>query len=251
LTKEESAALEALVEAARSVPSVAREPFDAIATAIDPNWSVFHPGLPGRQLDIYPGDMNGLDRAGMFITRSKVGGRWQFDLSETALRFYDRLKVQRGAPLTRIQDPLRRYMNGDRFRKRHAEAHDKWVLAEGLLWKADSEAQYTAIGHHCREAMQAFGTSLLQAFPTPSAPSEITATKNRIEAVLRLHSPFTGRRAAFLDAVLGMWNATIDLAQRQEHGLAAGPATPLTWEDGRRLVQHTASAMYEIDSVLP
>jgi hypothetical protein len=51
------------------------------------------------------------------------------------------------------------------------------------------------------------------------------------------------------EAIIGYWGAVSDLAQRQEHG-AQKEGDPLTLEDSRRLVFHTAFVMYELDRLV-
>ena len=48
---------------------------------------------------------------------------------------------------------------------------------------------------------------------------------------------------------MAYWGTLSDLVQRQEHG-AAKEGEPLTWEDGQRVVFHTAIVMWEIDRSL-
>jgi hypothetical protein len=250
MTDEQEVALAAMVEASRGLPGSKREPFTALSSPLDGSFTVLHPGLPGRELAVYPADLVELELAGMLLIHNRSKGHWYFDLSSAAFTTYSALNSRRGQPLDRIEQPVRRYLAGDRFRTRHAEAHGKWEQAEALLWGSDSGGHYTTIGHLCREAMQLFGSSLLHHYPTADAPTDSEATKNRIEAVIRRHTALGKRRQQFLEDVLALWKSVVDLGQRQEHG-AAKESDPLTWEDGRRLVQYTAITMHEIDGLLP
>lgn len=250
MTDQQEIVLMALVEAARGLPGGRREPFTAFATATSNDLSVLHAGLPGRELEVYPADLEELAADGMLIIHSRDRGHWNFDISSLAFNKYSALKLRTGKPVERAEEPIRRYLSGDRFRNRHQEANAKWEQAETLLWGSDSTLQLTAIGHHCREAMQAFGTSLLDRFPTDGAPADPAATKARISAVVQKHATLGSRREAFMMELLGLWQAVVDLGQRQEHG-AAKEGDPLTWEDGSRLVLYTSLVMYELDRLLP
>lgn len=250
MTDQQETVLMALVEAARALPGGRREPFTAVATVSSYDLSVLHPGLPGRELEVYPADLEELAADGMLIIHSRDRDHWNFDLSSLAFNKYSALKLRTGRPVERVEEPIRRYLSGDRFRSRHHEAHAKWEQAENLLWGSDSARQLTAIGHHCREAMQAFGTSLLEHLPTDGAPADPAATKAIISAVLRQHAKLGTRREAFMMELLGLWQAVVDLGQRQEHG-AAKEGDPLTWDDGSRLVLYTSLVMYELDRLLP
>ena len=55
--------------------------------------------------------------------------------------------------------------------------------------------------------------------------------------------------SAFLEALVEYWGTVIDLTQRQEHG-AQKEGSPLTWDDGRRVVFQTACVMFELDRAL-
>jgi hypothetical protein len=69
-------------------------------------------------------------------------------------------------------------------------------------------------------------------------------------AVIARHGGQLGEaRSHLLDALLAYWGEVNDLLQRQEHG-GQKEGEPLTWEDGRRAVFHTAIVMYEIDRTL-
>ncbi len=249
MTAEHEATLVALVEASRGLPGGRREPFAAIRPETDDYLSILHPGLPGRELQVYPADLKELANEGMFVIHSQSDGYWSFDLTQLAFDTYSAIQQRRGEALNRIEQPTRQYLAGKRFSDRHPEADAKWRQAEALLWDSDSENHYSTIGHLCREAMQSFGTSLLAHYPTEGAAENVAATKSRIESVVRTHAQLGERRMQFVTALLALWKAVVDLGQRQEHG-AFKESDPLTWEDGRRLVQYTMMAMHEIDTVL-
>src|SRR4029450_3827707 len=55
-------------------------------------------------------------------------------------------------------------------------------IKSGLwLWGADSEQQYTTIGHHCREAMQEFADALIKRH----GPSNVEPDKAKTVARVR------------------------------------------------------------------
>jgi hypothetical protein len=145
---------------------------------------------------------------------------------------------------------LVRYLDSDAFQQSYPEAHRKWAEAAELLWKSDSQRQLTMIGHLCREAMQEFGTALVDRHQPSGVDADKAHDVARIRAVLDQHRPLLGTTAApFLDALLPYWGTVTDLVQRQEHG-AQKEGRPLVWEDGRRVVFQTAVVMFEVDRVL-
>ena len=102
----------------------------------------------------------------------------------------------------------------------------------------------TRIGHTCREALQAFASSLAERSGVPDMPSNPAKTVDRIKAVLNARALGDTHRA-FLAALLAYWGTVSDLVQRQEHG-AQKEGEPMTWEDARRVVFQTAIVMFEI-----
>jgi hypothetical protein len=69
--------------------------------------------------------------------------------------------------------------------------------------------------------------------------------KRRLGAIVAMYLPQLGEaRTAMLKALGNYSEAVMDVVQRQEHaGQKEGQA--LTWGDGRRVVFHVASVMYE------
>lgn len=57
------------------------------------------------------------------------------------------------------------------------------------------------------------------------------------------------RNADLLEAVAAYWSAVNGVVQRQEHGEQKG-GEELTWEDGQRVVYHTATVMVESERIL-
>ncbi len=143
-----------------------------------------------------------------------------------------------------------RYLDSAAFAARHPDAFAKWQQAEVLLWSSDSTQQHTAIGHHCREAMQFFATSLVEAFKPDPVDSDTAKTVSRIRAVLGQARPTMSDRVySMLDALLHYWGTVTDLTNRQEHG-AQKENRALSWEDSRRQVFQTAIVMFEFDRTL-
>lgn len=159
------------------------------------------------------------------------------------------MKAKSGEPVARVEQVIRSYIDAQQFRERHPAAFVKWQEAERMLWVADSSEAATTIGHLCREAHQAFATSLLGHHPNPEAPSDPALTKNRIHAVLADAKGSSDKIARLGEELNSLWSAVVDLVQRQEHG-GQKAGDPLTWEDSRRVVFLTLVSMAEIDRLL-
>jgi hypothetical protein len=247
LEEQQAELLRALVEAHRQV--MPRHDFIVFHVAnADPRAFVRHAGLP-EVLRAAEGDLDVLTRQGFLLVRSVNKGVSVFTMSPQALAYYESLQRQ-GEPAERIEQTIRRLLDGESFKSRFPVAHAKWVQAEELLWAADAQEQLTAIGHHCREAAQAFATALVSQYQPPSCDPDPTKTKNRLRAVVEARRPALGEKAHdLLTAMVDYWGALVELHQRQTHG-AQREGQPLTWEDGRRVVFQTLLVMYELDRAL-
>lgn len=198
------------------------------------------PSFPALQNDI-----DHLIRRGL-LSPSYDSNTLTFVLSPEAFVYFEEMKAEMGQPVEQIVGTVRAYLDTAEFQRRHPEAYRKWVEAESLLWSADSDPQFTTIGHLCREAIQAFATELVDRFRPPNVESDPARTKNRIWAVVELHRDKLGStEGEFLNSLMAYWSAVNDLIQRQEHG-AQKSGRELIWEDGRRVVFQTASVMFEV-----
>jgi hypothetical protein len=248
LEREQEELLKALVEATRNVPRDQRQKFHCLSDGEGDH--VLHPGLPGRELRIYEGDIDILDAEGLLnVTYSRQPGTRSFDVTPLRLRLYEELQHRSGAPAQQVEERLQRHLEGDAFQQKYPEAYRKWAEAAELLWASDSQEQLTTIGHLCREAVQEFATGLVDQYQPPGVDQNKAHDVNRVQAVLDQHRAQLGTTAApFLDALVAYWRTVSALVQRQEHGVQK--AASLVWEDGRRVVFQTLVVMFEIDRAL-
>jgi hypothetical protein len=244
---EQEQLLRTLVEAARNVPRDQREKFLFIETA--ETCFLQHPGLPGRQLVVYEGDVDALEAAGLLLVAHAARSR-AFDVSPLGFRAYEELQRRSDVPAQQVEEEVGRYLEADAFQRKYPEAYRKWAEAAVQLWATDSKQQLTTIGHLCREAMQAFAMALVDRYQPPDADQDKAHEVNRVQAVLSHQAARIGTTTApFLDALLGYWKTVSRLVQRQEHG-GQKAGRELVWEDGRRVVFQTAIVMFEIDHAL-
>jgi hypothetical protein len=157
----------------------------------------------------------------------------------------------------RIEDYLRSYLEDERFRTTHPLACGRWIVAWEMLWCADSRAKVIAVGQRACEAMQAFGSSLLEACaPLPMDPrwpellterGTRAAPLDAVGGVLGAYGEQLGsERSELLAGLLEHWHTLAEHVSRHEQDLQAA-AGRLRWEDGRRLVLFTALVMVEVD----
>jgi hypothetical protein len=248
LLPEQRDLLAALVEASRNVPAAQREPF--MYTETLGGSDIQHPGLPGKELPAYAGDLDVLEGEGLLNVTHRQQGVRMFDVSLRGFRVYEELRRHAGTPLRQVEADLMRYLDSDAFQQAYPEAYRKWSEAAAKLWASDSERQLTTIGHLCREAMQAFATTLVDRHQPPDVDQHKARDVNRIRAVLHQQAARVGSTTTpLLDALVSYWKAVSGLAQRQEHG-GQKEGRELVWEDGRRVVFQTAVVMFEIDRAL-
>jgi hypothetical protein len=248
LESEQKELLVTLVEATRNVLRKDRQKFYVSQSVSDD--TLLHPGLPNGSLEIYMGDVEELASVFLINLSFGPGGQPIFDVKPSGFAYYDYLKEQSGQPIARIEHSVHAYLSSDRFLQKYSEAYKKWLDAESLLWKSESEQQFTTVGHLCREAIQEFADILIGEFQLPAVDADKSHDVRRIEAILRFHAAELGKTEnPFLEALLGYWATTSALVQRQEHG-AQKEGQELVWEDARRIVFHTAILMYEVDKAV-
>jgi hypothetical protein len=174
----------------------------------------------------------------------------RFVISSEGYAHYAALKERAAAPAERVEDHTRRLLESDAFRESFPAAFERWADAEALLWRSNSEREWTTIGFKAREATQLFATALVAEHDPADVDPDVTRTKNRLRSVIGLYREKLGSsRGAMLDALLAHWDATVDVIQRQTHGQEKGNE-PLTWLDAWRVVLHTAVLMHEIAATL-
>jgi hypothetical protein len=240
LENEQRELLSWMVEAERLLPAQQRGPFFFMQT--DGEAFLIHSYVPERP-QVRKGDLEAIADSRLLRREFGSNGTPMYEVTPLGRRYDAEQKKSAGEAITVVENEIRYYLASDQFRSSFHEAYERWRQAEDELWIADDEAQFTRIGHICREAMQAFASSLTTAAQVTGVPDDPAKTVARIRAVLR--AAYSGRRAAFFDALLAYWGAVSDLVQRQEHG-AQKAGEPLAWEDARRVVFQTAVVMYEV-----
>ncbi|MFZ5452177.1 MAG: hypothetical protein ACOZF2_09955 [Thermodesulfobacteriota bacterium] len=254
LEPEQKELLIAMVEAHRNVPKAERQGFYFLNTR---NGFIIHPGFPNHKIPAFFGDLEALANVGLLQRRYDSRGTPIFDVTPLGFKYYEHLSLSAGQPIMQVEEKIRSYLESDHFKKKYANAFQKWTSANDKLWSTDSEKQLTEIGHLCREAMQEFVTVLVDEFKPPQVDTNKAHTVARLKALTKLKTsqlgetirPFLDALTAYLDALIVYWGTVSDLVQRQEHAnLKEGK--PLVWEDGRRVVFQTAIVMFEIGEAM-
>ena len=160
-------------------------------------------------------------------------------------------EVARGEsdPAEEIWSDARRLFGSERFAKGYPGAYAPWADAASRLLGDQPETQLAQIGFNCRDAVQAFADELQAHYPPTEPDPEVTHTKNRLRGVIETYKARIGeRRTAVLDSMLTLWNADVDLIQRQTHANERA-GNPLTVNDGRRVVSLTMFLMIEFAEI--
>jgi hypothetical protein len=173
-------------------------------------------------------------------------GSKRYVISPIGYQYYEWLMKEMGKPVERIEKHTFNYFDSGDFRKTYKDAYDKLKQAEELLWSSDSDANFSAIGHHCREAMQDFANTLYEQVMGKPSEEPKTSTVKRIRVVIEAKSSESGETvSAFLESHLPFWGTVSDLVQRQVHA-GQKEGEPINWEDARRVVFQTANIMFEL-----
>lgn len=245
LEEEQKELLVSLVEAWRNIPRNKRRKFSFFKTVATTQIM----GL-GDIENPYEGDIEALGRVGLLNISYGSRGSLNFDITPFGFRYYEHLKQKSGLPAQVVEETTLSFLESDHFKSRYPEACAKLNQTMELLWSSDSQRESSTIGHHCREAMQFFASSLVEQHDPKEVTPEIDKTVKRIEAVLKHHSKIHGKTTVgVLEALLGYWAEINKLVQRQEHG-AQKEGQQLRFEDARQVVFNTAFVMFEIDTIL-
>jgi hypothetical protein len=239
--------LATLVEASRQLPKGQRRPFymHAVINRTG-NYMVVHPSPPTDFQGAYPADVDLLSNHGLIHLRYS-GNSISADITPEGFDYYANSKHGSRTPAQTVETALRSLLDDATLQNAFGPAIAKWRQAEDLLWSADVPAEFTTIGHHCREVMQLFAAAVEARFGS-TAGVDPAKTVARIRKILDARITSAGHRA-FAEALLSYWGTVSDLAQRQEHG-AFKDERPLCWHAARRLVFQTLLVMYELNDVL-
>jgi hypothetical protein len=113
---------------------------------------LIHPHIEERPA-VRKGDLEAL--ANNTLLRRDFGstGSPLYEITPEGRRYYAEMKRRAGEATQTVEAEVHRYLNADVFRDAFTAAYDRWRQAEDELWSAETEAQFTSIGHMCREAM--------------------------------------------------------------------------------------------------
>lgn len=245
LTDDQKDLLQKMVEAERNVPKEARRKF-AHLKAAGGGW-IHHPGFPDGEIEVYEGDVTELHAKGLLNVTFGSRGTPNYMLTAEAFEYYKHLKAEEGQPIESLEEDVNRFLEAGRLAAAYPEAHGKWSAAADMLWAPEAEEQLTKIGHDCREAMQAFATTLVEEHEPEEVDENPAHTVNRVQAVLltlQSEGDMGRTKRRYLEGLLEYWKRLNPLVQRQEHDENA-----VEWEDARAVVFATGYAMYEIDRV--
>jgi hypothetical protein len=244
-----------MIENIRNVPRNERSPFILVddVDGLD-GYTLVCDGLPNKK--VLPSDLDSLSEVGLLRQGFIPNGNKSFDITPKGYKYYEYLKTNEGKPLKIIEEYVFKYFEPESFQKNYTRSYKKWFNAANLLWKRESPDQLTTIGHLCREAIQEFATKLVERYNPQNVDTDKTHTKNRLKSVLEYFKNRMGKtEKEFIDVLIDYWDKLIDywdklneLIQRQVHD-SAREKSELIWEDGRRIVFHTAILMFEIDRI--
>lgn len=200
------------------------------------------------RFEVTKGDLEELAERGYLRVDFGSGGNPLYEVTVSGRGYDAERRKLAGEAIQVVEDTVRRFLEAEPFRTSYREAYERWRQAEQEMWDAETLADFTDIGHGCREAMQNFVSRLVAESNATDAPHDAKMTASRLRAVVKVKGP-TGRRGELLDVLIEYWRSVAALVERQEHG-ALKEGESLTWEDARRVVFQTAIVMFEVARAL-
>ena len=153
-------------------------------------------------------------------------------------------------PMEKVLAESRAKIGSEAFAAAFPGAYEPWADAAKLLYGENAAAELTTIGHKVREASQAFATAAIAQFGADDPPDDVKLVKRRIGAVIaQNHDHVSEAKRKVLEDLGDLWESTVDLIQRQEHA-AQKEGEPVSFEDGRRVVNLTMFLMIEFVTIL-
>jgi len=246
LEDEQYALLARFVEAHRNTPRESRGKFIASVGHGMTQAEFIHLFAANIKFKGSISDAEILADAGLLKISYGSKGDRQFAVSPEGIKIYEQWKASSPATQVVLEEP-KDFISTSEFKKVHGEAFAKWDQAASLLWSADSNRQWTTIGHLCREALQEFAKSLAYEKNVDVTKIDPISTVERLRTIIKEtgHSKRSKKVEKLLDALIVYWGTLSDLVQRQEHG-ANKEGEQLLWEDARRVVFHTCVVMFEL-----
>jgi hypothetical protein len=205
--------------------------------------TLIHPKMKNREIDA--GDVRTLAEYRLIRRVPTSGTTPNYEVGPAGRQYVTWWKQQAGGPIEQVEAEVRRFLDGEGFRRRHEAAYDHWAEAVKDVWEADSSAKLTSIGHACRESLELFITDLVAARQPANVNPDPQATIDRLRAVIGTVT--LSKRVS--DLLLAYFGTVWDLVQRQEHG-GQKEGEPLVQEDARRVVFQSALVMFELDRTL-
>jgi len=155
---------------------------------------ILHPAIPKDHPGAYPADVDLLARYGLISARYQ-GQRVAIDVTPKGFEFYAKQKDSDEQPFATVEHELRSFIDASALQTVFPEAIAKWRQAEALLWRAEASNELTAIGHHCREAMQLFASALERRYDVGDRQSDASKTIARIRAIIASRVASDAQRA--------------------------------------------------------
>lgn len=198
---------------------------------------------PSGEEQVLSNDIHALDQAGLLdATSYNYAYGNTYVISPQGRAYYSEVKKRGGESAERQVAEVRNFVDSEAFRAAYPISYARWAEAEALLWSANSDREFTTIGHKTREALQEFATEVVQRFKPPDVDEDPAHVNRRLGAAIAMCRENLGEARS---QHLGDYSeATMALVQRQAHG-GQKEGHQLRWTDARRVVFHTVSVMFE------
>jgi hypothetical protein len=251
LVPEQVQLLEAMVEAARTVPRT-DQVFELISIQGfgERNPASISGGGLSASIPVLADDVWNLAYAGLLTGNPTNEHVARFTITADGFAYYESLRDRPSEPAAAVDDETRRYLDARAFRGRFPQAEARLRAAITLLWETSPAGNLTTVGHKLREAVQQFASELVEQHEPEGVDADPAHTNNRLRAVIEMHRESLGeKRSELLDALVGYQDAVNGVIQRLAHG-DQKLGDPLTWNDARTAVFQTVNMMCEFDRIL-
>ena len=173
---------------------------------------------PGGLRSVLGSDVQALDDAGLIkgVAYNYLYGN-DYVMTVEGRAHYAEVQRRKGEAVERQEDTLRRFLDSAAFREAYPAAYERWSEAEALLWAANSEREFTTVGHKCRESMQEFASEVVARYEPPDVEANPALVNRRLGATIAMFLPSLAklRRCSWPWRLLRGRHGAI---QRQEHG---------------------------------
>lgn len=179
----------------------------------------------------------------IFAFKNLLSGDTTYAVSAEGIAYAQSIRLKRGLGPSIAERKV--LWLTDETRQRYPDCIKLLEDAASLFWSDNRDSNLSTIGHKCREALQEFSSALYQEICPNNEALPKEKTRSKLRAVIEKIKPEIGDSNHDLtDALLSLWNAVDNLAQKVEH------TNQLSAGDVERLLLYSHLIMAELDQLV-